>query len=47
MFQDWSESVDAIAQTNLDKPLLVREVSEEGLDLIQVNFDREVCSILL
>lgn len=43
VFQEWSEGVDAIAQTNLDKPLLVREVSDEGLDLIQVNFDPEVC----
>lgn len=41
MFQEWSEGIDVIAKTNLDKPLLVRE-TRDNFDLIRVNFDPKV-----
>lgn len=46
MFQEWTAGVDVIAKSNLEKPLLVREVKDE-LELIQVNFDPQVSSVII
>lgn len=43
VYTEWVEGVDAIAKTNLEKPLLVRGKKEAmASDLIRVNFDPQV-----
>lgn len=41
VYTEWVQEVENIAQTNLEKPLLVRETRDQ-LELIQVNFDPQV-----
>lgn len=44
MYTEWVKGVDAVAKTNLEKPLLVRG-KKDGGDILKVNFDAEVlCS---
>ena len=46
VYADWQQEVDKIAQTNLEKPLLVREIKDE-LDLVRVNFDPQVSHAMI
>ena len=41
VFTEWAEGVDAVAKTNLEKPLLVRERKDDH-DLIRINFNPKV-----
>jgi dynein heavy chain len=45
VFHEWSEGVDTIAKSNLEKPLLVKETKND-LDLIHVNFDPKLVALL-
>ena len=40
MFTEWTQGVDEVAKTNLDKPLIVRDANSLQ---ISVNFDPKVC----
>ena len=40
VFTEWTQGVDEVAKTNLDKPLIVRDPSSLQ---ISVNFDPKVC----
>ena len=44
MYSEWTATVDKIAQTNLEKPLLVRA---EDSSQLSVNFNPEVCEYLI
>ena len=44
MYSEWTVTVDDIAQTNLEKPLLVRADDSSQLS---VNFDPEVCEVII
>lgn len=41
VYDEWAEGVDAIAKTNLEKPLLKWEGSD-SVELLKVNFDSKV-----
>ena len=43
VFTEWTQGVDDIAKTNLDKPLLLRNPSTQ---LISVNFDPQLVALL-
>ena len=42
VFSEWTQGVDEVAKTNLDKPLIVRNPRTL---FISVNFDPKVCKI--
>ena len=42
MYKEWTATVDEIAHTNLEKPLLVRDPNTL---MISVNFDPQVCTV--